>query len=70
MANLTFYYGTMAVGKTTKLLQDHYNYSKYLINIVVMKPKIDTKGSNPLEIITSTPNLNASVTTTTTGPIA
>ena len=46
MANLTFYYGTMAVGKTTKLLQDHYNYSKYLINIVVMKPKIDTKGSN------------------------
>ena len=24
MANLTFYYGTMAVGKTTKLLQDHY----------------------------------------------
>lgn len=45
MANLTFYYGTMAVGKTTKLLQDHYNYSKYLINIVVMKPKIDTKGN-------------------------
>lgn len=46
MANLTFYYGTMAVGKTTKLLQDHYNYSKYLINIVVMKPKVDTKGAN------------------------
>lgn len=45
MANLTFYYGTMAVGKTTKLLQDHYNYSKYLINIVIMKPKIDTKGN-------------------------
>ena len=37
MANLTFYYGTMAVGKTTKLLQDHYNYSKYLINLVVLK---------------------------------
>lgn len=46
MANLTFYYGTMAVGKTTKLIQDHYNYGKYLINIVVMKPKIDTKGGN------------------------
>lgn len=46
MANLTFYYGTMAVGKTTKLLQDHYNYSKYLINLVVLKPKVDTKGSN------------------------
>ena len=48
MANLTFYYGTMEVGKTTKLLQDHYNYSKYLINIVVMKPKIDTKGGNKI----------------------
>ncbi len=46
MANLTFYYGTMAVGKTTKLLQDHFNYSKYLINIVLMKPKIDLKGNN------------------------
>ncbi len=46
MANLTFYYGTMAVGKTTKLLQDHYNYSKYLINLVLMKPKIDTKGND------------------------
>lgn len=44
MANLTFYYGTMEVGKTTKLIQDHYNYSKYLINIVVMKPKVDSKG--------------------------
>lgn len=46
MANLTFYYGTMAVGKTTKLLQDHFNYSKYLINLVLMKPKVDTKGSD------------------------
>ncbi len=46
MANLTFYYGTMAVGKTTKLLQDHYNYSKYLINLVLMKPKVDTKGND------------------------
>ena len=46
MANLTFYYGTMEVGKTTKLIQDHYNYSKYLINIVVMKPKVDSKGGN------------------------
>ena len=46
MANLTFYYGTMEVGKTTKLIQDHYNYSKYLINLVVMKPKVDTKGGN------------------------
>lgn len=54
MANLTFYYGTMGVGKTTKLIQDHYNYSKYLINITLMKPKIDTKGGNT--IITRTGN--------------
>lgn len=46
MANLTFYYGTMAVGKTTKLLQDYYNYTKYLIKVVLMKPKIDTKGDS------------------------
>ena len=46
MANLTFYYGTMEVGKTTKLIQDHYNYSKYLIKLIVIKPKIDTKGGN------------------------
>jgi thymidine kinase len=48
MANLTFYYGTMEVGKTTKLIQDHYNYSKYLIKIVLMKPKIDLKGGNTI----------------------
>ena len=48
MANLTFYYGTMEVGKTTKLIQDHYNYSKYLIRLVVIKPKIDTKGDNTI----------------------
>lgn len=46
MANLTFYYGTMEVGKTTKLIQDHYNYSKYLIKLILMKPKVDSKGGN------------------------
>ena len=30
MAKLTLYYGTMETGKTTKLIQDHYNYSRYL----------------------------------------
>ncbi len=46
MANLTLYYGTMETGKTTKLLQDHYNYSKYLLKVMLLKPKIDTKGGN------------------------
>jgi len=54
MANLMLYYGTMAVGKTTKLIQDHYNYSKYLIKIVLMKPKVDSKGGNT--VVTRTNN--------------
>ena len=44
MANLTLYYGTMETGKTTKLIQDHYNYSKYLLKVILLKPKVDTKG--------------------------
>ena len=52
MANLTLYYGTMETGKTTKLIQDHYNYSKYLIKLILMKPKVDTKGNN--RVITRT----------------
>ncbi len=54
MANLILYYGTMAVGKTTKLIQDHYNYSKYLIKIILMKPKIDSKGGDT--VVTRTNN--------------
>ena len=46
MANLSFYYGTMASGKTTKLLQDNYNYRKNGHKVIIMKPKVDTKGGN------------------------
>ena len=46
MANLIFYYGTMGSGKTTKLLQDHYNYRKDGHKIVLMKPLLDTKGDD------------------------
>ena len=46
MANLSFYYGTMASGKTTKLLQDNYNYRKNGHKVVIIKPLIDTKGGN------------------------
>lgn len=48
MANLVFYYGTMESGKTTKLLQDHYNYSRHDINTLVLKPKVDTKGGDSI----------------------
>ena len=46
MANLSFYYGTMASGKTTKLLQDNYNYKKNGHKVIIMKPMVDTKGGN------------------------
>ena len=29
MTDLTLFYGTMESGKTTKLLQDNYNYRKH-----------------------------------------
>lgn len=46
MANLNLYYGTMESGKTTKLLQDHYNYERHEISTVVFKPACDTKGGD------------------------
>lgn len=46
MADLTFYYGTMESGKTTKLLQDRYNYCKYDYRVLTVKPKLDTKGND------------------------
>ena len=46
MANLNFIYGTMESGKTTKLLQDNYNYQRHGHNVIIIKPKIDTKGGS------------------------
>ena len=46
MADLSFIYGTMESGKTTKLLQDNYNYTKHGHKVIIIKPKIDTKGGN------------------------
>jgi len=46
MADLSFIYGTMESGKTTKLLQDNFNYHKHGHNVVIIKPLLDTKGGN------------------------
>ena len=46
MADLSFIYGTMESGKTTKLLQDNYNYKKHGHKVMIVKPKIDSKGGN------------------------
>lgn len=46
MADLSFIYGTMESGKTTKLLQDNYNYTKHGYKVIIVKPKLDTKGGD------------------------
>ena len=46
MTDLTLFYGTMESGKTTKLLQDNFNYRKHGHNVLIIKPLIDTKGGN------------------------
>ena len=48
MASLNFIYGTMECGKTTKLVQDAYNYSKHGQKVIIVKPKVDTKGGSKI----------------------
>ena len=45
MAKLYFFYGAMNSGKTTRIIQCVYNYEEQGMNAILMKPKIDTKGS-------------------------
>ena len=44
MAKLYFKYGAMNCGKTTVLIQTAYNYEQQEMKVIVIKPKIDTKG--------------------------
>ena len=46
MSKLYFFYGAMNSGKTTRILQCAYNYEEQGMKPIIMKPKIDTKGSN------------------------
>ena len=46
MADLSFYYGTMDSGKSTKLLQRAYNLTKKGNKVAIFKPAVDTKGEN------------------------
>lgn len=41
MANLHFFYGTMGAAKSTKLIQDRYNFVQKGMNVWVIKPGID-----------------------------
>ena len=46
MAKLNFRYGAMNSGKTTILIQTAYNYEERGQQVIVIKPKVDTKGSD------------------------
>lgn len=46
MAKLYFRYGAMNSGKSTLLLQVAHNYEERGMEVLVMKPGIDTKGGN------------------------
>lgn len=46
MAKLYFRYGAMNCGKTSSLLQSIHNYEDRSLEVLLLKPKIDTKGDN------------------------
>ncbi|MBO5530262.1 MAG: thymidine kinase [Bacilli bacterium] len=48
MAKLLFKYATMNSGKTIDLLRTAYNYEENNGNILVLKPKVDTKGKDKI----------------------
>lgn len=48
MAKLYFFYGAMNSGKTTRILQCEYNYKEKGMRAVIMKPEIDTKGTDKI----------------------
>lgn len=48
MAKLYFKYGTMESGKSTKIIQEAYNYDRNNKSIIVAKPIIDSKGNDKI----------------------
>ena len=46
MAKLYFRYGAMNCGKTTAMLQSIHNYEDRQLEILLLKPKVDTKGED------------------------
>lgn len=48
MSKLYFRYGAMNSGKTTSLLQVAHNYKEQGMEILIIKPNIDTKGDNKI----------------------
>lgn len=48
MAKLSFKYATMNSGKTIDLLRTAYNYEENNGKVIIIKPKIDTKGNEKI----------------------
>lgn len=48
MSKLYFRYGAMNAGKSTIILQVAYNYKERGMEVVLIKPMIDTKGDNKI----------------------
>ena len=46
MAKLNFKYSTMNAGKTLDLIRTVHNYDENGYKVLVLKPKIDTKGED------------------------
>jgi thymidine kinase len=49
MAKLIFSYGAMNSGKTTALMQAAYNYEERGMEVIIIKPSIDTKGEDTIK---------------------
>lgn len=49
MAKLYFRYGAMNCGKTTSLLQVAHNYEERGLNVLIIKPKVDTKAGSKIQ---------------------
>ena len=48
MAKLHFKYATMNSGKTIDLIRTAYNYEENDAKVLILKPKIDTKGDTKI----------------------
>ena len=48
MAKLYFRYGAMNSGKSTALMQVAHNYEERGMRVLVLKPRIDSKGGDQL----------------------
>lgn len=46
MAKLYFRYGSMNCGKSTAIIQVAYNYEEKDKKVIILKPKVDTKGGD------------------------